>query len=98
MSSDIKQFLVQLVGPSGVLMVKGKAQRFIEEAMNRDEIERKLVDRKMDIDPIKGSVLYQGQYIGCWIDIRELPDPQEALDLVPSLIVDKACQKEFQDR
>ncbi len=75
MSNENKQFLVQLIGPTGVVRISGKAQRFIEEAQNSLEVERRLVDRKMDIDPITGSSHYGGQFIGCWIDVRELPDP-----------------------
>jgi hypothetical protein len=75
MSKDNKKYLVQLIGPAGVVRVSGKPQRFIEEAPSRFEVERRLVDRKMDIDPIMGSNHYGGQFIGCWIDIRELPDP-----------------------
>ena len=75
MSKENKKFLVQLIGPAGVVKVSGKLQRFIEEAPSSLEVERRLVDRKMDIDPITGSYHYGGKFIGCWIDVRELPDP-----------------------
>ena len=83
MPDEIRQFQIQLIGPMGVVRVNGKAQRFIEEATSRLDLERRLIERKMDIDPIKGSSLYAGRFIGCWIDVRELPDPQETLELVP---------------
>jgi hypothetical protein len=81
MSEETKQFLIQLIGPTGVVIVNGKVQRFIEEASSCQELERRLVDRKMEIDPIKGSRHYVGQYIGCWVDVRELSDPQNTLEL-----------------
>ena len=81
MNKDIKQFLVQLIGPYGLVIVKGKPQQFIEEATSRIVLERRITDRKMDIDPVAGSALYSGRYIGCWIHIQELPDPQETLNL-----------------
>ena len=74
MSTENRQFLVQLIGPTGVVRVNGKAQCFIEEAPSSLEVERRLIDRKMDIDPITGSYQYGGQFIECWIDVRELPD------------------------
>ncbi len=84
MPDEIRQFQIQLIGPMGVVRVNGKAQRFIEEAVSRLELEQRLTERKMDIDPITGSSLYAGRFIGCWIDVRELPDPQETLELLPS--------------
>ncbi len=81
MPEETKQYLIQLIGPLGVVIVNGKAQRFVEEAPSRLELERRLADRKMDIDPIKGSSHYEGRFIGCWIDVRELPDPQVSLGL-----------------
>lgn len=75
MADETRQFLIQLIGPQGVVVVNGKAQRYIEEAANRIELERLMVKSKMDIDPITGSALYEGRFIGCWIDIRELPHP-----------------------
>ena len=80
----LKQFLVQLIGPTGVVVVNGKPQRFVEEGESQLDVARRLEDRKMDIDPIKGSSAYEGRFIGCWIDIRELPHPQSSLDLTPS--------------
>lgn len=86
MPDEIKQFQVQMIGPMGVVRVNGKSQRFIEEATSRLALERRLAERMMDIDPIKGSSLYKGRFIGCWIDVRELPDPQETLELALSTI------------
>jgi hypothetical protein len=81
MPDETKQYLIQLIGPLGVVRVNGKAQRFVEEASSHLELEQRLADRKMDIDPIKGSSRYEGRFIGCWVDVRELPDPQVSLRL-----------------
>ncbi|ODB84913.1 hypothetical protein A3194_14205 [Candidatus Thiodiazotropha endoloripes] len=86
MPDEIKQFQVQMIGPMGVVRVNGKPQRFIEEAISRLALERRLAERMMDIDPIKGSSFYKGRFIGCWIDVQELPDPQETLELALSTI------------
>lgn len=81
MSEAIKQFLVQLIGPSGVVEVNGKKQQFIEEAASSQELEQRLAQQKLDVDPILGSRLYAGRYIGCWIHIQALPNPQGSLAL-----------------
>jgi hypothetical protein len=81
MPDETKQYLIQLIGPLGVVRVNGKAQRFVEVASSRLELERRMADRKMDIDPINGSSRYEGRFIGCWVDVRELPDPQVSLRL-----------------
>ena len=81
MDEDDKQFLVQLIGPSGVVVVDGKRQQFIEMAPSRSLLERRIAKQKMDIDPVTGSHQYEGRFIGCWIHIQELPDPQETLNL-----------------
>lgn len=77
----IKQFLVQLIGPSGVVEVNGKKQQFIEEATSTQDLEQRLAQQKLDVDPVKGSRLYAGRYIGCWIHIQALPNPQGSLEL-----------------
>ncbi|MEN8131245.1 MAG: hypothetical protein ABFS45_13840 [Pseudomonadota bacterium] len=81
MSEEIKQYLVQMIGPSGLVTVNGKPQQFIEEATSQQELEKRLTKQKLDVDPVFGSSLYAGRFVGCWIHIRELPDPQESLDL-----------------
>lgn len=73
---------MQIIGPNGIVSVNGKVQRSIEEALNGDEIEAKLDSLKMNIDPLKGHQLYEGRYLGCWIDVQQLPEPQEELDLM----------------
>ena len=75
MPDEIKQFQVQMIGPMGVVRVNGKSQRFIEEATSRLALERRLAERMMDIDPIKGSSFYKGRFIGCWIDCPGTPGP-----------------------
>ena len=75
MSEATQQYLVQLIGPSGVIEVNGRKQQFIEEATNRQALELRLNQQKLDIDPLLGSNLYPGRFIGCWIHIQSLPDP-----------------------
>ena len=85
MSEVIKQYRVQLIGPSGVVEVNGKKQQYIEEAASQQDLEQRLSQAKQDIDPILGSRRYTGRFLGCWIDIQELQDPQGTLELEPSL-------------
>ncbi|MCU7829541.1 MAG: hypothetical protein KZQ85_10785 [Candidatus Thiodiazotropha sp. (ex Myrtea sp. 'scaly one' KF741663)] len=75
MLDEVKKYHVQLNGPSGVVYVHDKAQRFIESGRNQEEIERILEDRKMSVDPISGTC--EGNFLGCWIEIRELPEKYE---------------------
>ena len=81
MNESTQQFLVQIIGPSGVVKVHGKRQQFVEEAPNRQVLEKSLTAQKLDIDPVMGSRLLPGRYLGCWVHIQALPDPQGTLDL-----------------
>lgn len=85
MSEAIKQYLVQMIGPSGIVKVNGKPQQFIEEADTKHALEERLAEHKLDVDPVIGSSLYKGRFLGCWIYIQELPNPQGTLELEQSL-------------
>jgi len=85
MSEAIKQYLVQMIGPSGIVEVNGKRQQFIEEASSQHALEERLAKHKLDVDPVIGSSLYKGRFLGCWIYIQELPNPQGTLELEHSL-------------
>ena len=80
-ASASKQFLVQLIGPSGVVRVNGKPQQFVEMATDGQALELRMGEQKLDIDPVLGSRLYPGRFIGCWVHVRELPNPQGKLEL-----------------
>ena len=79
--SVAKPFLVQLIGPSGVVRVNGKPQQFVEIATDGQALEQRMAEQKLDIDPVLGSRLYPGRFIGCWVHVRELPNPQGKLEL-----------------
>ncbi|MCP3871218.1 MAG: hypothetical protein GY703_24590 [Gammaproteobacteria bacterium] len=81
MSGENQQFIVQLIGPSGLVEVNGKPQQFIEEACSQRELEQRLAEEKLDVDPILGSSLYAGRFLGCWIHIQALENPQGTLEL-----------------
>ena len=80
-ASVAKPFLGQLIGPSGVVRVNGKPQQFVEIATDGQALEQRMAEQKLDIDPLFGSRLYKGQFLGCWVPIRELPNPQGKLEL-----------------
>jgi hypothetical protein len=70
-----------MIGPSGVVRVNGKPQQFIEVATDVQELEKRMAEQKLDVDPLLGSRLYEGRFLGCWLHILELPNPQGKLEL-----------------
>ncbi|MES9940282.1 MAG: hypothetical protein ABW104_17985 [Candidatus Thiodiazotropha sp. 6PLUC2] len=72
MSEKLKNFHVQLIGPSGLVYVGENPQAFTETGRNILEVERQIESRNMAVDPLKGTSV--GHFKGCWMSISEMPD------------------------